>query len=233
MASRGPDGRGLHQTAAAGVGHLRLAIVDPQGSPQPVHSEDGRISAAVHGEFYGFAGLRRQLQAKGHTFASQGDAEILVHLYEEHGPDCVHHLRGEFAFVLWDARRQQLVAARDRFGIKPLHWAERAGTLWLATEAKALFAAGVPAAWSAQAWQHVLHHQYLPPGQSLFADVHLLPPGHLLVASENQLRLQRYWDLDLPLLAERTRPVALREAASLTEELGAALQAARGHAPGG
>jgi asparagine synthase (glutamine-hydrolysing) len=103
-----------------GLGHARLAIIDLDTGDQPLTNEDEQLHVVVNGEFYDFERIRADLEARGHQFRSGSDSEIVLHLYEEYGAHCVHHLRGEFAFLLWDARRQRLLAARDRFGIKPL-----------------------------------------------------------------------------------------------------------------
>ncbi|MBC8071265.1 MAG: asparagine synthase (glutamine-hydrolyzing), partial [Deltaproteobacteria bacterium] len=161
-------------------------------------NEDGSIVAVVNGEIYDHERLRAELVAAGHRFRTGSDSEVLVHLYAEHGPSCVARLRGEIAFVLWDARNQLLLAGRDRFGIKPLHWAEHDGTLVLGSEAKALFAAGVPARWD----QDTFHTSTIVGGpvedRSFFAGVRQVPPGHTLVATRSGVRLVRYWDFDYP-----------------------------------
>jgi len=196
---RGPDGEGSWRPphARVGLGHRRLSVIDLHTGAQPIASEDGQVCVVVNGELYDFESIRADLQSKRHMFSTRSDSEILVHLYEEYGTDCVQHLRGEFAFVLWDETRQRLFAARDRFGIKPLFYAEANGALYLASEAKALFAAGVPAAWSHDA---VFESLFLCVGkdQSLFEGVRQLPPGHFLTADDRGISVERYWDADYP-----------------------------------
>jgi asparagine synthase (glutamine-hydrolysing) len=119
---RGPDGEALRRTGPVALAHTRLAIIDVAGGDQPLDSEDGRVTAVVNGEIYNHAALRTGLEARGHRFATNSDSEVVVHAYEEHGPDCVRHLNGIFAFVVWDEGRGRLVAARDAFGVKPLYW---------------------------------------------------------------------------------------------------------------
>ena len=139
------------------------------------------IHLIVNGEFYDFERQRRELEQRGHRFRTRSDSEIALHLYEEFGAHCVQHLRGEFAFVLWDEPNQSLFAARDRFGIKPLYYAVHDGTLYLASEVKALFAAGVPARWD----QEYFYQHATGPAMSdrtLFDGVHQVPPGHYLIA---------------------------------------------------
>ncbi len=215
---RGPDGRGTYRSIDGQVmlGHTRLAVVAPEHGAQPLTSEDGRVVAVVNGEFYGDDVLRRALEKRGHRFRSGSDSELLVHLYEDYGTSCVHHLRGEFAFVLWDASQQRLVAGRDRFGIKPLVYTEHPLGLLIASEAKGLFALGVTPAWDHHSFEHALTHQYLPAERTLFRGVHHLPPGHLLIAEgEGRPRLERYWDLDMP---EDEVAVDAGEAAAMVRE---------------
>ncbi|MBA2664103.1 MAG: asparagine synthase (glutamine-hydrolyzing) [Bradymonadaceae bacterium] len=204
MRHRGPDGSGVwvDPTGTVGLGHVRLAVIDPLSGAQPIASEDAAVVAVVNGEFYDFERIRGELEWRGHRFATGSDSEVLVHLYEERGVACLEELRGEFAFVLWDSRRRRLFAARDRFGIKPLCFASTATGLYLASEAKALFAAGVRARWSAEAFLHAAHHQYLPPDLTLFEGVAQLRPGHFLLASAGEVRTQAYWDIDFPMLSE-------------------------------
>ncbi|HET9958457.1 MAG TPA: asparagine synthase (glutamine-hydrolyzing) [Polyangiaceae bacterium] len=218
LAHRGPDGMGnyLSPDGRVWLGHTRLAVIAPQDGAQPVANEDGSIVASVNGELYGFASLRTELEAMGHRFLTQSDSELVVHLYEEYGLEAVRHLRGEFAFVLWDRARGRAVAARDRFGIKPLVYTEQAGSLLVASEAKALFALGFGAAWDRSSLEHAFAHQYLPPNRTLFRGVKQLPPGHLLIAecgtdgALGAVRIERYWDLDLP---RTERAVDLEDAA--------------------
>src|SRR5207248_1325495 len=131
--------------------------------------------------------------------------EIALHLYEGQGTACLEQLRGEFAFVLWDGRAGRLFAARDRFGIKPLYYAWRGEVLLLASEAKALFAAGIPARWDRAAFFRAVHHQAPPQDRSLFDGVHQVPPEHYLIAAAGEVRLVRYWDFDYP-AADRAAP---------------------------
>jgi asparagine synthase (glutamine-hydrolysing) len=194
LAHRGPDGRGAWYGDGIALGHTRLAIVDPAGGAQPIGNEDGSIVAVVNGELYGFEDERRYLAARGHTLRTRCDAEVLVHLYEELGDDIVRRLRGELAFVLWDARRRRLLAARDRFGVKPLVWARLGDGIALASEAKALFALGVSPRWDVEAFAHAAHVQYLWPDRTLFRDVRALEPGHVLIW-DGDVRVARYWDL--------------------------------------
>ena len=151
---RGPDGcrTWTSDDGRAGLGHARLSIIDLATGDQPIASEDGALRIVVNGEFYDFERTRRELERRGHRLRTRSDSEIALHLYEDHGPACLAHLRGEFALALWDGRNDTLFAARDRFGIKPLFYARHGDLLYLASEAKALFAAGVPARWDRDAF---------------------------------------------------------------------------------
>ncbi len=202
QAHRGPDGRGvwLSRDRSVALGHVRLAIIATDDGAQPLSSERGDITAVVAGEFYGFEALRRELAGRGHRFSTGSDSEVLIHLYEEKGPDCLERLRGEFAFVLWDEPRRRLFAARDRFGVKPLCFARTPEGLSFASEAKGLFAAGIPARWNRRSFLHAIRHQYLPPGRTLFDGVQTLCPGRFLLGPPEEPREHLYWDIDFPRL---------------------------------
>jgi len=196
---RGPDGEGfwIANSQTTGLAHRRLSIIDIAGGAQPLYSEDGQIVAVVNGEFYDHSSLRTALQGKGHVLRTASDSEILVHLYEEYGTDCLNHLRGEFSFILFDMRHNTLFAARDRFGIKPLCYATQPdGTLMLASEAKALFAMGLPARWDHDAFHIAASMQYTLPETTLFAGVSQLKPGHMLLARQGTVQTTPYWDMD-------------------------------------
>jgi asparagine synthase (glutamine-hydrolysing) len=195
---RGPDGSGIWLRTGIGLGHVRLAILDLAGSPQPIASEDGKVVVAVNGEFYDHERQRAELERRGHRFRTGGDSEIAAHLYEDHGLAFLDHLRGEFALVLWDDRQRILVAARDRFGVKPLCWHRDGRRLLVASEAKALFAMGVAPMWDEKAFFQVACMQYLPPRSTLFKGVHQLPPGKRLVADDREITIQPYWDMQYP-----------------------------------
>jgi asparagine synthase (glutamine-hydrolysing) len=200
MRHRGPDGRGVFVSddGGVGLGHARLSLVDLEGGAQPIANEDETVWAVVNGEIYDDEAWRRELEARGHRFGTRSDSEILVHLYEERGPGCVEALRGELAFVLYDARDRLLLAGRDRFGIKPLVYAEHRGRLLIASEAKALFAMGAPRAWDEASFFEAASLQYVAPSRTLFSGIRQLPPGHVLIARDGAVTTRRYWDLDLP-----------------------------------
>lgn len=197
---RGPDGQQswLSSDEEVGLAHTRLAIIDLTTGDQPLANEDGSLRLVVNGEFYGYEAVRGQLRQAGHRLATATDSEIALHLYEDLDHGFLDRLRGEFALVLWDERRRRLLAARDRFGIKPLYYATVGGALYLASEVKALRAMGVPLAWDREAVQQMLLLGILSPSRSLFQGVSQIPPGHCLLAGESGLTIERYWDFRFP-----------------------------------
>lgn len=199
LSYRGPDKQSQWIAAheLVGLGHTRLSIIDLTTGDQPIANEDAQLHVIVNGEFYDFERIRCELKQKGHRFSTCSDSEIVLHLYEEFGTQCLHHLRGEFAFILWDESKQLLFAARDRFGIKPLFYTMVGEILYLASEAKALFAAGVPARWDHESFFQQLF-LYANQDRTLFEGVYQVPPGHYLMATRHGVELVRYWDLDYP-----------------------------------
>lgn len=222
---RGPDNQSqwISPDRRVGLGHARLSIIDLRGGDQPIANEDDQLHIVVNGEFYDFERIRRNLEARGHRFRTQSDSEIALHLYEDVGVHCLAQLRGEFAFAIWDANNHTLFAARDRFGIKPLFYAWHDDTLYLASEAKALFAAGVPARWDSESFYHHATGPALA-DRTLFEGVHQVPPGHYVLATPNSFRLLRYWDFNYPTAAELADTA--RDEFSLVEEFRAALDEA-------
>src|SRR5215469_5135907 len=221
---RGPDSQGawLSPNQRVALGHARLSIIDLSTGDQPIANEDERIHIVVNGEFYDFERQRRQLEQSGHLFRTRSDSEIALHLYEEFGAHCVQQLRGEFALVLWDEANQSLFAARDRFGIKPLYYAVHDGTLYLASEIKALFVAGVPARWDDESFYQVATGPAMP-DRTLFDGVYQVPPGHYLTATTNGMRILRYWEFYYPPADElgadkRDESAFVEEFASVFEE---------------
>jgi len=221
---RGPDGQEywMSKDRLVALGHARLSIIDLTTGDQPIASEDGRTRIVVNGEFYGYEEIQHQLERSGHHLRTRSDSEIALHLYEDLGTQCLHRLRGEFAFVLWDDNNHMLFAARDRFGIKPLFYALHRGTLYLASEVKALFSAGVPAKWDPESLYHSVEyggHQV----RTLFDGVFQVPPGHYLIATDKHLQLHQYWDFNYP----KTNPAAaLRSDAEYAAEFRHALEEA-------
>jgi len=192
---RGPDDSGIYVQGFIGLGHQRLSIIDlsPAGH-QPMSNEDGSLWLVYNGEIYNFEELRKELTAKGHVFRSHTDTEVIVHLYEEEGRDCVRKLRGMFAFALWDSRKQELFLARDRAGKKPLVYAVVDGALIFASEIKSLLQdPSVCAEVNPEALHHYLTYQYVPGPLTIFRGIQKLPAAHTLVLQEGTCSLQRYW----------------------------------------
>ena len=196
LRKRGPDEQNvwMHPQGLAGLGHCRLAIVDPTGGRQPVCNETGTVRAVVNGEFYDFQEQRRWLEGRGHQLSSHSDSELVCHLYEEYGLGFVEHLRGEFSLLLYDQDQQRLVAVRDPFGIKPLVYAQIEGEWWFASKARALFAAGLPACLSEESFWQAASTQYPLPEQTFFEGVRQVAPGSLVVCQKGQLNRRRYWN---------------------------------------
>jgi asparagine synthase (glutamine-hydrolysing) len=193
---RGPDSRGMFVEGPVGLGIQRLRVVDLVTGDQPIRNEDGTIAVVLNGEIYNFQELREDLIRRGHRLATSGDTEVIVHLYEEYGVDCVRHLHGMFAFALWDERRRQLLLARDRIGKKPLLYALRDGELSFASEMSALLACGdIPRHIDVEAMDCYLAYGYIPAPRSVFSSVRKLPPAHTLVLRDGKATIERYWSL--------------------------------------
>jgi asparagine synthase (glutamine-hydrolysing) len=200
---RGPDGQNqwISPHRRVGLGHTRLSIIDLTTGEQPITNAQQNLHIVVNGEFYDFERIRGDLKRWGYKLQTRSDSEIALHLYDQLGTQCLHHLRGEFAFVLWDESNQVLFAARDRFGIKPLYYTVHAGTLYLASEVKALLAAGVPARWNLESFFQS-NNAVLEADRTLFQDIYEVPPGHFLLASDSGWQLIRYWDFNYPYIKE-------------------------------
>lgn len=222
---RGPDLQKcwLNQAGTTGLGHARLSIIDLETGEQPIANEDGQLHVIVNGEFYGYKPIQDMLEDSGHYLRTRSDSEIVLHLYEDWGTQCLAHLRGEFAFILWDEKNQMLFAARDRFGIKPLFYAYRDGVLYLASEMKALFEAGVPAIWDNESvYQHL--SLCMDNDRTLFYGVQQIPPGCYLLATRNHIKVMKYWDLDYP--EHEPLPYSPVQQAEAIEQLRASLNEA-------
>lgn len=197
---RGPDGSGAVDAPGVGLAMRRLAIIDVAGSPQPLSNEDGTISMVFNGEIYNYRGLRDRLLALGHHFRTDGDGETIIHAYEQWGFDCFDELNGMFALGLWDQRRERLVLARDRVGIKPLYYTCVDGTLYFGSELKALLAAPkvrAQARLDLASLRQYLAYEYVPTPRSIFRGVCKVPPGSYLTWRGGQADVGRYWDLSL------------------------------------
>ncbi|GAA1809688.1 asparagine synthase (glutamine-hydrolyzing) [Planosporangium flavigriseum] len=214
---RGPDGAGYHDDEHAALGMRRLAIIDVAGGQQPVYNEDRTVAVVFNGELYNFGELQAHLRARGHHLAGTGDSECLAHLYEEYGDELVHHLRGMFAFAIWDRPRGRLLLARDRLGKKPLYWRADGGSLSFASELKSLVQdPSMSRELDLVALHHYLTYQYVPAPWSIYQGVQKLPPGHLLVWQNGVADVRPYWRADFT-------PRAVGSEEELVEELRALL----------
>ena len=194
---RGPDSRGIHLDGQVGLGIQRLRVIDLATGDQPVYNEDRSVAVVLNGEIYNYRELRQRLAANGHRFASDGDTEVIAHLYEEEGPDFVKSLAGMFGLALWDARRGELFIARDRIGKKPLFYAERGGTISFASELWALLADGeISREVDPVALDRFFTYTYVPSPFSAFRAVRKLPPASLLRWRAGKSRIERYWKAD-------------------------------------
>ena len=204
MVHRGPDGEGAFSGGHVWLGMRRLSIIDLQGGWQPLYNEDCSLVLVANGEIYNYVELRQSLLARGHTLRTGSDCETIVHLYEEHGDNCVDYLRGMFAFALWDTARGKLLLARDRMGEKPLYLYEKNHTLFFSSELRPLIAAGVvPFAINAASVDLHLHYGYVPEPQTMVRDVTKLSAGCTLTVDTSQWRneIKRYWSMaDAPVL---------------------------------
>jgi asparagine synthase (glutamine-hydrolysing) len=192
---RGPDEGGFHMARGVGLGMRRLSIIDVEGGSQPVSNEDGTVWVIFNGEIYNFKELRRDLEARGHTFCSNTDTEVIAHLYEEYGTDCVDHLRGMFGFAIWDETKRRLMLARDRLGVKPVYWTRSKSRLVFASELKAILQLPeVERRLNFGSMDHLFTFLTTPASESIIEGVHKLEPGHILIATEAAgVQIHRYW----------------------------------------
>ena len=201
LSHRGPDGAGLFIDGPVGLSHRRLAIVDVSSAgEQPMTNEDGSVWIAFNGEIYNHASLRPGLETKGHRYRSRCDTETIIHQYEEDGDACVEKLHGMFAFAIWDKKKQELLLARDRLGIKPLYYASTGSELVFGSEIKSLFASGcVRATFNEEVLPEYLSTRFVSGADTFFHGVRKLLPGHVLTwSAEKGIRTRRYWQLPAP-----------------------------------
>lgn len=207
MVHRGPDDEGIYTDGSVGLGMRRLSIVDLATGHQPLSNEDGSVWIVFNGEIYNHATLREKLQGQGHHYRTNSDTETIVHLYEQYGPDCVQHLRGMFAFAIWDARRQRLFIARDRLGIKPLYYHLSPGQIAWGSEIKVVLSCpGTGAQFDRTVLPEYLAFGYLSGEQTFYSGIRKLMPGHWMeIDPSGQVKIERYWDLPVT-QSERSQP---------------------------
>jgi asparagine synthase (glutamine-hydrolysing) len=205
LAHRGPDSDGVFRAGRVALAARRLSIIDLEHGDQPISSEDGAVTVVQNGEIYNYRELRRELEARGHRFATASDTEVLAHLYEEHGDGFVERLRGMFAIALWDARSNRLLLARDRFGIKPLYYRDVGGTLSFASELKAMLEQpGFSREIDPRAVAAYLAFNSIPAPLTIFTEARKLPAGTLLHWRDGEVGQRRYARPE-PVAADRVR----------------------------
>ena len=211
MKLRGPDGNGIWSVGNVAIGHARLAVTGGEAGHQPIISNDSQIIISVNGEFYDYKAIRSQL-ADFYDFKTDSDSEILIPLYLKYGYlGMMNFLRGEFAFVLYDARKKLLVAVRDRFGIKPLCWYCSETEFVVASKAKAIFAAGIEPKWDNESLIQAVTMQYQNTEKTFFDRVNQLAPGHILLFLDNHIETIKYWDIDYSIDDQYGEVSAVRE----------------------
>lgn len=217
ISHRGPDDEGYYGSGAIGLGFRRLSIIDLAKGHQPISNEDGRIWVVFNGEIYNYQALRTELSAKGHVFKTQTDTEVLVHLYEEYGPELLKMLRGMFGFALWDQGSRTLFLARDRVGIKPLYYHLNERFLSFGSEMKAILAdPEVPKEIDPAIIDRFLTFYYVPGEETLLRGIRKLAPGTYLLVRDGKTQIRQYWDLSF---REERQETGVSGAARELEEL--------------
>lgn len=197
IAHRGPDGDGVYANHSVAIGMRRLSIIDVAGGNQPIFNEDNTLVLVCNGEIYNYVELTRELKAKGHHFSTNSDVEVILHLYEEKGTECLKDLRGMFAFIMWDGKAKSLFAARDRLGIKPLYMCKRDSILWLSSEIKPIIAAAQlsPTIDPVMLYQFLCYGYSFDQRHTLLEEIERVLPGEFLLLDENGVHLRKYWSL--------------------------------------
>lgn len=217
---RGPDEFGIYTDAQVGLGNARLSIIDLSTGSQPIANEDETLWIVFNGEVFNYVELRPELEARGHQFRTASDTEVIVHLYEDLGPDCLRQLNGQFAIAIWDKRHRELFLARDRLGIRPLYYTVADGTLIFGSEIKALLATGrVRAEIDPASLDQVFTFWSTLTPRTVFRDIFEVPPGHYVLARDGQFTVHRYWSLRFPPAGEEDSRPEAEIAAELRELL--------------
>lgn len=209
LGHRGPDAMTIATDVECALGHTRLSIIDVEGGHQPMSTADGQLSITFNGEIFNYLELREELSRRGHTFATRSDTEVILHLYQEYGEDCVHQLNGQWAFAIWDTRRRRMFLSRDRMGVRPLFYSLTGKTFVFSSEVKALFASGIVARKIDPQALDQLFTFWTPLGaRSMFAGVSELPPGHSLTVADGVMKPHRYWQPEYVTSTELTEDAA-------------------------
>jgi len=211
MLHRGPDQSGSFCDEDVSLGHRRLSIIDlSEHGRQPMHNEDKSVALVFNGEIYNFQELRPELEAKGHVFSCNSDSEVIIHAYEEYGPDCLQKFRGMFAFAIWDRKDKSIFIARDRIGIKPLYYHYSKGRITFASEIKAILQnPEVPRRLNRQALYDYMGFEFVPAPETMFEGINKLPAGHCMLLKNGKLEMREYWQLDM---APPAVPLSYQEA---------------------
>ena len=217
---RGPDEFGIYHDGLVGLGSARLSIVDLAGGQQPIANEDGTLWIVFNGEIFNHLELRPELESRGHRFATRSDTEVLLHLYEEYGPECLQRLNGQFALAIWNTREQSLFLARDRLGVRPLFYRQHQRHLLFGSEIKAILAATPqPGEVDPAVLEQVFTFWGPLSPRTIFRGIYEVPPGHYLIATQNRLRVKEYWHVSYggtsPKIPKKT---AVRSDAEYLEE---------------
>ena len=195
---RGPDDSGYHQDNDLFLGHKRLSIIDLDSGPQPIFNEDKSILIIFNGEIYNFNELKKELIKKGHTFETKTDTETIIHAYEEYGEDCVKHLRGMFAFAIWDKKLKKLFIARDRLGIKPLFYYQLNNSFIFSSEIKSILnLPGISKSIDYNGLASYFKLSYIPAPLTIYKNIKKLLPGHTLTYQTGKIKINKYWDLKI------------------------------------
>jgi len=195
LAHRGPDDTGFHIDNGVGLAHARLSIIDLAGGQQPMCNEDSTLWITFNGEIFNYVELREELISKGHRFATRSDTEVILHLYEEKGEDCVENLNGQWAFAIWDNQRRRLFLSRDRLGVRPLFYTQAKNTFVFGSEIKAILAcAGISREIDFNGLDEVFTYWCTIPPTTLFRNIHELPPGHSMTVDAAGIVVRQYWD---------------------------------------
>lgn len=222
IAHRGPDGEGHFRAEHVCLAMRRLAIIDLSTGWQPLYNEDRSLALVANGEVYNYVELRKSLEVRGHRFHTKSDCENILHLYEEYGDDCVHHLRGMYAFALWDSKRRRVLIVRDRMGEKPMYLVEKPGQIWFCSELRALVQSGVIGMeLDPGAVNLYMHYGYVPEPRCPLQGVRKLPAGHLLTVDVDTWKVQErcYWRMEDAPPIEGNPPTLVREELERISEL--------------
>jgi len=205
---RGPDDEGFYVDGQAALGMRRLSIIDLVTGHQPMSNEDRTVWVVLNGEIYNFPEIKKDLLARGHAFTTNSDTEVIVHLYEERGTDFVQSLNGMFAVALWDVKNRRLVLARDRLGVKPLHYRLDGPRLYFASEIKALLQAPLPREIDLEAMAQFFTFEFIPAPRSIFREIRKILPGHLMIFENGTVTEKSYWDVRYAETEIKPRPEA-------------------------